>query len=101
MPPMCDTLTRTMRAFLLSGTACWEHLHRKNAAEKPVYGITKNIHTYNLGTIATHEFANLWQDLKRAPSLGHKLKYIFYPPGWSHDGPDMRARTLRKNQLSK
>ena len=64
--------------------------------EKPVYGLTKNIHTYNLFKIATHEFFDIWKDVKRAPTFKDKLKYIFYPPGWSHDGPDQRARTLRK-----
>jgi sterol desaturase/sphingolipid hydroxylase (fatty acid hydroxylase superfamily) len=66
--------------------------------ERPVYGITKNIHTYNLIKIASHEFVDLWHDVKRAPTFKDKLKYIFYPPGWSHDGPDLRARTLRKQQ---
>ena len=64
--------------------------------EKPVYGITKNINTYNLFKIAGHEFVDLWKDVKRAPTFKDKLKYIFYPPGWSHDGPDLRARTLRR-----
>ena len=64
--------------------------------EKPVYGITKNIHTYNLFKIATHEFADLWHDVKSAPTMGDKLRYIFLPPGWSHNGPDQRAKTLRR-----
>jgi sterol desaturase/sphingolipid hydroxylase (fatty acid hydroxylase superfamily) len=67
--------------------------------EKPVYGITKNIHTYNLFKIASHEFVDIWRDVKNAPTFSDKLKYIFYSPGWSHNGPDLRARTLRK-QLS-
>lgn len=62
---------------------------------KPVYGITNNIHTYNLFQIASHEFKDLWADVKRAPDFKTKLKYIFYPPGWSHDGEDMRAKVLR------
>jgi len=64
--------------------------------EKPIYGITKNIHTYNLFKIASHEFFSIWEDVKRAEKFSDKLKYIFYPPGWSHDGPDLRARTLRR-----
>jgi sterol desaturase/sphingolipid hydroxylase (fatty acid hydroxylase superfamily) len=64
--------------------------------EKPVYGITTNINTYNLLKIASHEFVDVWADVKRAPKFSDKLKYIFYPPGWSHDGPDHRARTLRR-----
>lgn len=69
--------------------------------EKPIYGITKNIHTYNLFKIASHELVDLWHDVKRAPKFSDKLKYIFYPPGWSHDGPDLRAKTLRKQLHSK
>lgn len=64
--------------------------------EKPIYGITKNIHTYNLFKIALHEYGDLWKDVKRAPDFVTKLKYIVMPPGWSHDGTDLRARTLRK-----
>jgi sterol desaturase/sphingolipid hydroxylase (fatty acid hydroxylase superfamily) len=69
--------------------------------EKPVYGITKNINTYNLFKIAGHEYMDLVRDVKRAPTFKDKLKYIFYPPGWSHDGPDLRARTLRRNLAAK
>ncbi|MDZ4847137.1 MAG: sterol desaturase family protein [Chitinophagales bacterium] len=63
--------------------------------EKPVYGITNNIHTYNLFQIASHEFKDLCTDIKRASDFKTKLKYIFYPPGWSHDGEDRRAKVLR------
>ena len=66
-------------------------------SEKPIYGITKNINTYNLFKIAGHEFVDVYRDVKRAPKFKDKLKYVFYPPGWSHDGPDQRAKTLRKN----
>ena len=64
--------------------------------EKVVYGITTNIHTYNPFKIATHEFVALFHDVKNAPGLANKLKYIFYAPGWSHNGEDLRAKTLRK-----
>lgn len=63
---------------------------------KPVYGITTNIKTYNLFKIASHEFQALWADVKRSPDFKTKLKYIFYPPGWSHDGEDLRAKVLRR-----
>lgn len=66
-------------------------------SEKPKYGITTNINTYNLFKIASHEFVDVYHDVRRAPKFTDKLKYIFYPPGWSHDGPDQRAKTLRKD----
>lgn len=64
--------------------------------EKVKYGITTNIHTYNPLKIATHEYIALWNDVKRAPGIVNKLKYIFMPPGWSHDGSTKTARQLRK-----
>jgi len=39
--------------------------------------------------------------MKRAEHWSDKLKYIFYAPGWSHDGADKRAKILRKDLLSK
>jgi sterol desaturase/sphingolipid hydroxylase (fatty acid hydroxylase superfamily) len=69
--------------------------------ERPVYGITSNIHTHNLFKIAFHEYQNVWNDVKNAPKWSDKLKYLFYSPGWSHNGPDQRARTLRKALANK
>lgn len=78
----------------------WDRLfgtfQKEEALVKPVYGITNNIHTYNPFKIAFHEFGNLYQDIKRAPDFSTRLKYIYYPPGWSHDGPDRRAKILRE-----
>jgi len=68
--------------------------------EKPVYGLTKNIHSYNPAYVATHEYGAIWKDVRRASKWSDKLKYIFYAPGWSHDGADQRARVLRKKLLA-
>ena len=64
-------------------------------SDKPVYGLTSNLDSYNPAYVATHEYGAIWRDVKRAEKWRDKLKYIFYPPGWSHDGPDLRASTLR------
>ena len=68
--------------------------------EKPVYGLTKNIESYHPITVATHEYQAIWRDVRRAQKWSDKLKYIFYAPGWSHDGPDRRAKVLRRKQRS-
>jgi len=65
--------------------------------EKPIYGLTKNIDSYNPLYVASHEYGAIWQDVRRAESWKDKLSYIFKAPGWSHDGIDLRAATLRKN----
>jgi sterol desaturase/sphingolipid hydroxylase (fatty acid hydroxylase superfamily) len=65
--------------------------------EEVVYGITNNIKSYNPLKIASHEFSSLWKDFNRSKSLSHKLKYIFYPPGWSHDKSSFTAKEMLKN----
>ncbi len=69
--------------------------------EKPVYGLTTNIETYNPFQVATHEYSAIIKDVLRAKSWKDKFKYIFYAPGWSHDGKDLRAKTLRKGMGGK
>lgn len=64
--------------------------------EKPVYGLTKNLTSDNFWHVTFHEYIAIWKDVQRANKWSDKLKYIFYAPGWSHDGPDLRAKTLRK-----
>lgn len=63
--------------------------------EKPVYGLTTNIDSYHPLYVATHEYQTIWKDVKRAKKWSDKLKYIFYAPGWSHDGEDMRTKIIR------
>jgi len=64
--------------------------------ERPTYGITVNIKTYNPLKIATHEFAAIFNDLKNAKSLKDVWGYLFQPPGWSADGKHSTAEALRK-----
>jgi len=64
--------------------------------EKPVYGLTENINSFNPAYVLAHEYQAIWQDVRRANKWSDKLKYIFYAPGWSHDGEDKRAKVLRK-----
>lgn len=67
--------------------------------EKPIYGLTKNIETYRFPDVITHEYEAIWKDVTRVKKLSNKLKYIFYAPGWSHNGEDLRANTLREELL--
>jgi sterol desaturase/sphingolipid hydroxylase (fatty acid hydroxylase superfamily) len=62
--------------------------------ERVQYGLTKDIHTFNLVAISFHELAAIAQDVRRAPTLRAKLGYIFAPPGWSHDGSTLTAGQL-------
>ncbi|MBN4061914.1 MAG: C-5 sterol desaturase [Flavobacteriales bacterium] len=73
---------------------------KENESEPCIYGITNNIETFNPLKIATHEFVNLWNDIKRANRFSDKLKYVLCPPGWSHEGDNKSSNHLRQ-QLKK
>ncbi|RPE09059.1 sterol desaturase family protein [Chitinophaga lutea] len=64
--------------------------------EKPTFGLTSNIRTYNPLRIATHEWAAIFGDLRRSRSWRHVVRYLFGPPGWSHDGSRRTTRQLRE-----
>ena len=64
--------------------------------ERPVYGLTKNVNTFNPVRIAFHEWVNLSKDLKRGRSFSNAFKYLLNPPGWSHDGKTKTAGALRR-----
>lgn len=65
--------------------------------EKPVYGLVKNIETYNPVKVAFIEWYNMFKDFKNSKtSFSNKLKYFFKPPGWKHDGLGVLSSDLRK-----
>ena len=66
--------------------------------EKVVYGLTKNLDSYNPARIAFKEWMDLARDVHAAPDWKSKLGYIFAPPGWSHDGRSKTANELRAAQ---
>ena len=69
--------------------------------EKPVYGLTTNINSYNPAYVVSHEYLSIWKDIRRAKKWSDKWKYIFYAPGWTHDGEDRRAKVLREKSKVK
>ncbi len=60
------------------------------------YGVTTPPDSYNLWTILTHEYVNIWNDTKKSPKLKDKFMYIFGAPGWSHDGSTLTLKQIRK-----
>jgi sterol desaturase/sphingolipid hydroxylase (fatty acid hydroxylase superfamily) len=54
-----------------------------------VYGLTKNINTFNPIRIATHEHAAMLRDVARSQSWRERLAHVLRGPGWSeaHSAP--------------
>jgi sterol desaturase/sphingolipid hydroxylase (fatty acid hydroxylase superfamily) len=60
------------------------------------FGLTKNIERPNHPVdIVFHEWRNIFDDFKMNIPFSTKLKYLFMPPGWSHDGSRKTSKQLR------
>ncbi|MCX6315166.1 MAG: sterol desaturase family protein [Sphingobacteriales bacterium] len=68
--------------------------------EEPVkFGLVKPINNPDHpGKIIFHEWQQIGADLQKPVSFSNKLKYIFMPPGWSHDGSTLTAKQMRDAQ---
>lgn len=65
--------------------------------EKPVYGLVKNIDTHNPVKVAFLEWYCMFRDFFTSrTTLSNKIKYLYKPPGWKHDGTGIVSSDLRK-----
>ncbi len=53
--------------------------------EKPVYGITKPINSWNAAYANVSHYVEMSKDLKRIDPWIDKIKYLFHKPGWLPD----------------
>ena len=64
--------------------------------ERPVYGLTKNIESYNPALIAFKTWGELFRKALNSGSVKNGFHYFIKPPGWSHDGSSKTTAQLRK-----
>lgn len=68
--------------------------------DKPVFGLVENIKTYNPFVAALGEYWGIARDVagpKR--SLFDRLRCVFAPPGWCHDGSRKDSHMIKENYL--
>jgi hypothetical protein len=46
--------------------------------------------------VLTHEFKDIWADVKKAKNPYHAFMYVFGPPGWSPDGSTLTVRQMQR-----
>lgn len=59
------------------------------------YGVTDPPNSFKLYVILTHEYKNIWADVKKSSNWYHKFMYVFGSPGWSHDGSTLTIKQIR------
>ncbi len=52
--------------------------------DQVVYGLTKNIDTFNPVRIAGHEYVDMLRDVARSTSWSERLSYVVRGPGWAN-----------------
>ncbi|HEY4064401.1 MAG TPA: sterol desaturase family protein [Puia sp.] len=62
--------------------------------EKPVYGLTRNIGSFNPVIVATKTWGHLFGKAVRSRSWKKGFQYFLRPPGWSHDGSSQTTREI-------
>ncbi|MEU4169509.1 sterol desaturase family protein [Streptomyces sp. NPDC026665] len=67
----------------------WDRLFGSFVAEteRPVYGLTKNISTYNPLRVATHEYTAIARDLRAAANWRERAGRLLGGPGWQPAPP--------------
>lgn len=63
------------------------------------YGITRKMNSGSFFDVYFGEIVALVKDVVNAPGAVTKLKYIFMPPGWHHEGQHQTAKVVRSNYL--
>ena len=59
--------------------------------EAVVYGLTKNINTFNPLRIATHEYRDMVRDVAESTSWKDRLSFVLRGPGWAYQRHAERA----------
>jgi sterol desaturase/sphingolipid hydroxylase (fatty acid hydroxylase superfamily) len=67
----------------------WDRMFGTFSREAPdeepvVYGLTKNIHTYNLWKVSTHEYRDMFRDVGRSTNWRDRLGFVVRGPGWAY-----------------
>jgi sterol desaturase/sphingolipid hydroxylase (fatty acid hydroxylase superfamily) len=64
----------------------WDRLFGTHQVEDEpvVYGLTKNINTFNPVRVATHEHRDMLRDVARSTTWRERLSFVLRGPGWAY-----------------
>ena len=49
-----------------------------------VYGLTRNVNSYNWWTVATHEYRDMFRDVAASTTWRDRLSFVLRGPGWAY-----------------
>jgi len=71
----------------------WKELDENIEIE---YGVVHEPNSHNPLVVVSHEYKDIWNDVRNAKKLSHAFMYIFGPPGWSPDGSTLTVRQIQR-----
>ena len=63
-------------------------------AEPVVYGLTKNIDSYNPAVIASHEWVDIAEDVATAENWHDRWSFLLRGPGWAYHQRALTGRDV-------
>jgi len=66
----------------------------KKEEQRPVYGLTRNIGSFNPVIVAFKTWSDLFEKAGASGSFRNAINYFIQPPGWSHDGSTKTAKQM-------
>jgi len=72
----------------------------KKEEQRPVYGLTRNIGSFNPVVVAFKTWGDLFKKAKESGSLKNAVNYFIQAPGWSHDGSTKTAKQMLQENKS-
>jgi sterol desaturase/sphingolipid hydroxylase (fatty acid hydroxylase superfamily) len=90
-------LDRNHGSFLI----VWDRLFGtfQREEEPVVYGLTKNIETYNPVRIAGHEYVDIVRDIADSTSWHDRLSFVLRGPGWAYERHRRRSPAASSSEL--
>jgi sterol desaturase/sphingolipid hydroxylase (fatty acid hydroxylase superfamily) len=91
-------LDRNHGSFLI----VWDRLFGtfQREEEPVVYGLTKNIDTYNPVRIAGHEYVDIVRDIADSTSWHDRLSFVLRGPGWAYERHRRRSPAASSSELA-
>ncbi len=62
------------------------------------FGVLHPPQSYNPLVIVSHEYRDIWHDVKSTKNWKEKFMYIFGPPGWSPDGSRKTVKEMQEEK---
>ncbi len=84
-------LDRNHGSILITWDRLFGTFQRELEDEPVVYGLTRNIETFNPVRIATHEYVDIVSDVTGSTSWSNRLSYVLRGPGWAYQRRDQLA----------